>query len=109
MNNNIETIKSKKDSILKAFKNRLTYNNEWHSPIFVYNIFEENIVEITDENYLLFAKPPIICFSNREDAETYKWLMDIMNKEIESRIVEHFQEKINNFVDYRDLSIGGKL
>lgn len=97
----------KKDFILKAFRNKLTYD-KWdkRSSIWVYDFFE--ITEITDKNHiriLLFEKPcNVCCFSNKEDAETYKWLMDIMTEEIDRRVVIHFQE----FVDYKDLAIGDK-
>lgn len=104
---------SKKEAIKSTFLNRLTYD-KWDkkSPVYVYNILTSEIEETDDIKRIklllcLFNVTPYAnCFLNKEDAETYKWVHDTIEKEIDDRIAEGFKEHIDDFVDCKDLCLG---
>lgn len=111
-----ETLESKKEDIKSALKNRATYD-KWdkHSSIWIYDIWESKIEEIIDvnkiKNILIFNDYCCygVRFLNKKDAEIYKWVMDLTEKQVEqvlSNIPNEYY--FGKFVDVKDLSIGDK-
>lgn len=104
-------MESKKDSVLKAFKNRLTLE-KWdkHSPIWMYNILTDEIEYTSDIDCikitLAFGKPFINCFLEKEDLDVYKWVYNIIEVEIGNRMLESFEKEINYFASAKDLALG---
>lgn len=108
-------IEQKKELILKAFKNRLTYE-KWdkHSPIWAYSyVFDDQIEKITDVKRIEFLlKQPrsifVNYFSNMEDLETYKWLFELIGNEVNNAIFKGFKSSVDSFVNVEDFAIGDK-
>lgn len=108
-----EKLISKKDVIKNAFTNRLTYD-KWDkkSPVYAYSILTSEFEKIEDVKRIKFLllppniTPYTIFFSNKEDMETYKWVNDTIEKEMEDRIAEGFTDYSNSFVEYQDIALG---
>lgn len=107
-----EKFMSKKDAIKNAFSNRLTYD-KWDkkSPIYAYSVLTSEFEKIEDVKRIDFLlqlpyRPYTVFFSNKKDMETYKWIHDTIEKEIDDRIVESFTDHFNSFVDYKDIALG---
>lgn len=106
-------LEPKKENILKAFRNRTIYKTwDKHSPIWVYYKATCNVEEITDiktiEYVLKWKNPYIYCSFNKEDVDTYKWLIDFINVEVKNAIMKDFDSAINDFVYIKGLSLGDK-
>ena len=105
-----QTLKSKKEEILTSFK----YNkyDQWdkHSPIWAYNLLTKETQEITDVkriSYLLkLPQPYVKFFLTKQNLETYKWLHELIEAEIDNQIIESFSPNgsyFDNFVDINNL------
>ena len=110
-----QTLESKKEDILKSFKDNITYE-KWdkHSPVWAYNMLTSEILEITDSkriSYLLkLPQPYVKFFSTKQNVETYKWVQELIEAEIDNRIMESFSPGgyFDNFVDVNDINFGDK-
>lgn len=104
-------LEGKKDDIKKSMKGILTYD-KWDkkSPVYAYVFLTNKVEEITDIKrikFLLTSPQPFVkFFSSKEDLETYKWMHDLIESEIDTRIIEGFSSPFENFVDYKDISLG---
>lgn len=108
-------IEQKKESILKSFRNRLTYETwDKQSPIWAYSyVFDDQIEKITDVKrieFLLKQPRPIFVnyFSNMEDLEAYKWLFELIGSEVDNAIFEGFKSRVDSFVNVKDFAMGDK-
>lgn len=105
-----ELIEPKKEQIKQSFKDRATYN-KWdkHSPIWVYNILTNESKEITEPKqikYILRTPQPFThFFLTKESMETYKWIHELIEMEIDNRVSEGFNSgsAFDNFVDFKDI------
>lgn len=100
----------KKDDIMKSVKNSLTYE-KWdkESPVLAYVFITGDVEEITDIKrikYLLTTPQPFVkFFASKEDMETYKWMHDLIESEIDTRICEGFSGGyFDNFVDVKNVT-----
>lgn len=106
-------MESKKDSVLKALRNRLSLE-KWDgcSPVWMYNILTDEVECISDidciKTTLIFGKPFINCFLEKEDLDVYKWVFNIIDSEVSNRILEGFEKEINYFANVKDLNLGDK-
>ena len=110
-----ELFLSKKNEVEECFKKRITYENwDKKTPVYFYNILDGSIKEFTHENLILNLLFPLnkgihVAFPNRKLAETYKWTIDTIEKEVDERINSGFKEYVDqNFVDFKDLNLGVK-
>lgn len=102
-----EKIISKKDAIKRSFRNKLSYD-KWDrkSPIYAYSILTSDIEIIGDIQLIKFLlstfnfAPYVVYFSDKKDAEMYKWVHNIIEKTIDDSIAEGFSDYTNNFVDH---------
>lgn len=99
----------KKKEITQAIKNRATYE-KWdkHSPIWVYSYVFDSTEEISDlkriESILKSPRSMYLnIFLNEHDMETYKWMYDIIETEIDNAIIDNLTSNIDSFVDYSDV------
>lgn len=106
-------MESKKDLVLKAFRNRLTLE-KWdeYSPVWMYNILTDEVECISDvvciKTMLMFGKPFVNCFLEKEDLDVYQWVSNIIDSEVSNRISENFEKEMNYFVNVKDLTLGDK-
>lgn len=107
-----EILGSKKESVLKAFRNKLILDKwDGYSPVWCYNFLTNETEYISDVNCI---KPTLMfdevcqCFLEKEDLDTYKWFYSVMETEIHDRLLENFKKSIDSFVDVRDLALGDK-
>lgn len=105
-----ELLADKKDSLMKSVKNILTYD-KWDkkSPVWAYVFITGDVEEISDIKrikYLLTTPQAFVkFFANKEDMETYKWMHDLVESEIDARICEGFGSGyFDNFVDVKDIT-----
>jgi hypothetical protein len=104
-------MESKKDLVLKAFRNRLTLE-KWdeYSPVWMYNILTDEVECISDvvciKTMLMFGKPFVNCFLEKEDLDVYQWVSNIIDSEVSNRISENFEKEIGSFVSVKDLALG---
>lgn len=88
-----ERLLSEKDKINECFKKRITYENwDKKTPVYFYNILDGSIKEYTHENLILNFLFPLnqgicVAFPTKEIAETYKWIIDMIVEEVDSRIL----------------------
>lgn len=106
-------MESKKDSVLKALRNRLTLEKwDGYSSVWMYNILIDEVECISDVVYiktmLMFGKPFVNCFLEKEDLDVYKWVFNIIDSEVSNRISENFEKEMNYFVNVKDLTLGDK-
>ena len=104
-------MESKKDSVLKALRNRLTLEKwDGHSPVWMYNILTDEVECISDisciKTILTFGKPFINCFLEKEDLDVYQWVFNIIDSEVSNRISEGFEKEVDFFVNVKDLALG---
>lgn len=88
-----EMLESKRELILKVFDNRATLNKwDGHSPIWAYNVLYDEIQHITGVEAIklvLALKPSgFVYFIEKEDVDTYKWLHDLIETEVENKLLE---------------------
>ena len=106
-------INSKKESILKAFNNRLTLEKwDGYSSVWAYNILDDKVEFLSDikciKQMLIFGKPFVNCFLDKEDLDAYKWTYNIIETEVDNRLVESFENQIDSFIDVKNLALGDK-
>ena len=103
---------SKKEDVIKAFKNKLTLKKwDGYSPVWTYNTLTDEVEYISDIvciKMILTMKHFVSCFLEKKDLDTYKWAFDTIDTEISDRLSEIFENKFDNFVDFRDSSLGYK-
>lgn len=104
-----QIFESKKEDLMSTLKNQATYKNwDKHSSIWGYNILTSDIEEITDEKYiesiLTHSQPFGKFFLNKKDAETYKWMIDLIEGQIEEELSSGRYFK--NYVSVKDLNLG---
>lgn len=105
-----EILESRKEDLMSTVKNRATYS-KWdkHSSIWVYDMLTSTIEEITDIKYIKFIlstnqQPLAKFFLNKKDAETHKWMIDLIEGQINEELL--FGRCFENFVSEKDLPIG---
>lgn len=99
-------LESKKENIMKAFRNKVTYE-KWdkYSPIWAYNVITGEVEKITDIEAIAFLLQikyfikGIEFFFNKEDVDIYKLLHDFIETEIDNAIMKGFELSINNIVN----------
>ena len=100
---------SKRELIINAFKNKVTLNNwDGSSSIWVYNVFVNKIIYISDTNLItktLLLNKLYPCFLNKENAEIYQWVFSTIETEISNKLS---QRDFSNFVDIKDINHGDK-
>ena len=104
-------MESKKDSVLKALRNRLILEKwDGYSPVWMYNILTDEVECISDisciKTILIFGKPFINCFLEKEDLDVYKWVYNTIETEISNRMLESLEKEIGSFVNVKDLALG---
>lgn len=108
-----ELMEPKKDQIKQSLKDRLTYD-KWDkvSPIWGYRLLTKESKEITDlkaiDFMLSIPHPYVIYFSTKESMEIYKWVHELIETEINNRILESFSSGniFDNYVSVKDLNLG---
>jgi hypothetical protein len=104
-----EILESKKEDLMNTVKNQATYN-KWdkHSSIWIYDILTSTIEEITDIKrieFILSTNQPLAkFFLDKKDAETYKWMIDLIERQVDEELSSGRYFK--NFVSVKDLNIG---
>lgn len=100
---------SKRELIINAFKNKVVLDNwDGSSPIWVYNVFVNKIIYISDTNLItktLLLNKLYPCFLNKEDAEICQWIFNTIETEVNNRIS---QRLFNDFVNVKDIAHGDK-
>lgn len=99
---------SKQESIINAFKNKVTLNNwDGSSSIWVYDFFINQIDYVSNPNLikkiLIAGLRP--CFSHKENAEIYQWVFSTIETKISNKLS---QRDFSNFVDIKGINHGDK-
>lgn len=104
-----EILESRTEDLMSTVKNQATYN-KWdkHSSIWAYDMLTSTIEEIADIKLIEFIlstnqQPLAKFFLDKKDAETHKWMIDLIEGQIEEELLSG--RCFENFVSVKDLNI----